>query len=61
MKPLPNDPIVDEIRTIRQKHAAHFNYDLKEIFRDIQTQQESTGRRFVRFPARPVEPLLSTG
>ena len=49
----PNDPLVDEVRAARQKHAAQFSYDLNEIFRDIQAQQQSSGRKFVRYPARP--------
>ena len=34
-----NDPIVDEVRAVRDAHAARFNYDLEAIFRDIQEQQ----------------------
>ena len=29
------DPIVEEVRKIRQEHAAKFNYDLKAICEDI--------------------------
>lgn len=25
------DPIVEEVRAIRQKHAARFNYDIKKL------------------------------
>jgi len=52
----PSDPIVDEIRAVRQKHAAQFGYDLKAIFRDIQAQQQATGREYVRHPARRAMP-----
>jgi hypothetical protein len=31
-----NDEIIDEVRAIREAHAARFNYDLKAIFTDIQ-------------------------
>jgi hypothetical protein len=27
-----NDPIVDEVRRVRDEYAARFNYDLDEIF-----------------------------
>lgn len=30
-----NDPIVDEVRRVRDAHAARSNYDLDAIFRDI--------------------------
>ena len=47
------DPI-DEIRAARDEHAARFNYDVKEIFRDIQAQQEASGREYVRLLPRRV-------
>jgi len=49
-----DDPIVDEVRAAREKHAAKFEYDLKEIFRDIKARQEASGRKYVQFPSRPV-------
>ena len=48
------DPIVAEVRAARDQHAARFGYDLKEIFRDIQARQESSGRKYVRYASRPV-------
>ena len=48
------DPIIDELRAVRDKHAARFNYDVEEIFRDIQAQQEASGREYVRLPPRRV-------
>ena len=48
------DPIIDEIRAARDEHAARFNYDVKEIFRDIQAQQEASGREYVRLLPRRV-------
>ncbi len=44
-----NDPIVDEVRRIREEHAARFNYDLWAIFRDIKEQQARSGLHFVSF------------
>jgi hypothetical protein len=54
MKPPSNDPIIDEVRATREKHAAKFDYDLKEIFRDIKARQEVSGRKYVQYPARQV-------
>lgn len=34
-----DDPIVDEVRRIRDAYAARFNYDLDAIFRDIKEQE----------------------
>jgi len=51
-----NDPIVDEVRRIRDAHAAMFNYDLDAIFRDIKEQEKRSGLKFVSFPPRRTEP-----
>jgi hypothetical protein len=51
-----NDPIVDEVRRVRDAHAARFNYDLDAIFRDIKEQEQKSGRQFVSFAPRKVEP-----
>jgi len=59
-----NDPIVDEVRRIRDAHAARFNYDLDAIFLDIKEQEKKSGREFVSFPPRriePPQPLQPTG
>lgn len=59
-----NDPIVDEVRKVRDAHAARFNYDLDAIFRDIKEQEKKSGRKFVCFPPRKAEspqPLQPTG
>ena len=54
-----SDPIIAEIRAIRDEHAARFNYDVRAIFKDIQAQQRASGRTYVRYPARP--PRLELG
>jgi hypothetical protein len=46
------DPIMDEIRRIRDEYAASFDYDLKRIVHDIQRQQRESGREFVTLPPR---------
>ena len=48
-----NDPIVDEVRRIRDAHAARFNYDLDAIFRDIKERERKSGHKFVNGIARP--------
>jgi hypothetical protein len=50
-----NDPIVDEVRRVRDAHAAQFNYDLDAIFRDIKEHEKQSGRKFVTFPPRRSE------
>jgi hypothetical protein len=50
-----NDPIVDEVRRIRDAHAARFDYDLDAIFRDVKEQEQKSGRKFVSFAATRAE------
>jgi hypothetical protein len=51
-----NDPIVDEVRRIRDAHAARFNYDLDSIFQDIKEQERKSKLKFVAPPTERVEP-----
>ena len=61
-----NDPIVDEVRGIRDAHAAKFNYDPDAIFRDIKEQEKRSGRKYVSFvddsvaPSQTLQPSGST-
>ncbi len=47
-----NDPIVDEVRRVRDAHAARFNYDLDAIFQDIKEREMNSGLVFVQGVAR---------
>ena len=49
------DPIVEEVRRIRDEHAASFNYDLRAIVADLQKRQASSDRPVVSFPPRRPE------
>ncbi len=51
-----NDPIVDEVRRVRDAHAARFNYDLDAIFQDIKQQEKKSGHKFVFGVSRPAVP-----
>ncbi len=49
------DLIVQEIRDLRDQHAAQFEFDPKRILADIEQldrQAQAQGRRYVRFPPR---------
>jgi hypothetical protein len=43
-----NDPIVNEVRRIRDAHAVRFNYDLDAIFQDIKERERKSGLKFVQ-------------
>ncbi len=53
-----DDPIVAEVRRIREEHAAKFGYDLKAIYEDLKRRQAASGRKYVNFPPRRVKPTL---
>jgi hypothetical protein len=41
------DPIVAEVRAIREKLAAKFGFDVKAIFADLRRRQGSLGGRLI--------------
>jgi hypothetical protein len=43
-----NDPIVDEVRKIRERLAEKHNFDLGAIFEDLRKHQSTVGKRLVR-------------
>ena len=62
-----NDPIVDEVRRIRDEYATRFNYDLDLMYLDIKKREKERGLVFVDGvacqrmlnPARqPIEPTV---
>lgn len=53
---MSKDPIVEEIRTIREQHAKRFGYALDAIFGDIKQQEQSNPKKAVSFPSKPVSP-----
>ena len=52
MGTIQTDPIIAEVRAIRDEYAARFGYDVSAIFRDIKSMQNASGRVFIRHPAR---------
>ena len=41
------DPIVAEVREVREKLAAKFGFDVKAIFADLRKRQGSVGTRLI--------------
>ncbi len=52
MKTMHTDPIIDELRAVRDEHAARCGYDIEAIFRDIRAREEASVRDYVSRPAR---------
>lgn len=46
------DPIVEEIRKIREEHAARFDYDLDAIVADIKSREHEGPYKVVSLPSR---------
>jgi hypothetical protein len=46
------DPIVAEVRKVRQKIAAKFNYDIRAICEDARKREGKDGRPVVSPPRR---------
>jgi hypothetical protein len=49
------DPVVKEVREIREKYAANLGHDLEAIYEDIRIRQAKSGRKLVSLPPRKPE------
>jgi hypothetical protein len=49
------DPIVEEVREIRDELAKKFDYDLNRIFEHMRQQQAEGGRKVVCLQPKPVD------
>ena len=47
-----SDAVIDELRAVREEHAARHGYDIKAIFREIRAKERASGRDYVRYPPR---------
>ena len=56
MKTPQSDPVIAEVRAVREQHAARFDYDVRAIFRDLRARQEASSRKYVRYPSRSTVP-----
>ncbi|MCG6534647.1 MAG: hypothetical protein L7F78_08170 [Syntrophales bacterium LBB04] len=49
------DPIVEEVRKIRDAHAAQYDYDLKAIYQAVKQEEALGGRTFVKLPPKRIK------
>ena len=47
------DPIVEEVRRIRDAYAAQFDYDLEAIYEDLKAKEQADSRTYVSFASKP--------
>lgn len=53
------DPIVEQVREVRNKHAQRFNFDLHAICKDLRKKEKKCGHPIKSLPPKPV--LKGTG
>jgi hypothetical protein len=46
------DPIVEEVRKVRDALAARFNYDLNALFDHLKELERTSGRKYVSYPPK---------
>ncbi len=49
------DAIVEEVRKIREEHAARFGYDLRAIYDDLKETERRSGRKVVSLPPKRLQ------
>lgn len=50
------DPIIAEIRAVREARAARFNYDVRAMFEDLRAMKATSDREYITLPPKPVTP-----
>jgi hypothetical protein len=48
-----DDPIVDEVRRVREQYAKQFAYDLGAMADDLRKREQEHRERLVTFPPKP--------
>lgn len=54
------DPIVGEVRQIREAHAAQFKFDLRAIYLALKEAEQKSRRKKVSFPPKRITPVKET-
>jgi hypothetical protein len=53
------DPIVEEVRQVREEHAEKFAHDLRAIYEDLKATEKQGGRRVVSLLPKRSKPRES--
>lgn len=54
MRTTKTDPVIAEVRAVRDGFAARADYDMSAIFQRIREMQDESGREYVEYPARRI-------
>lgn len=52
------DPVVEEVRAIRDEYARQFDYDIEAICRDLMAREGHCGHEVVSLPPKRVHSTL---
>lgn len=55
-----DDPIVAEVRKIREEYAAQFKFDLQALCRALKEREQQDARPKVSFPPKPAKLVRKT-
>lgn len=55
-----SDMIIEEIRHVRETHAAQFDYDLDAIYADIKQREKDSQRHYVTLAPKHYVTVLKT-
>lgn len=55
---MQSDPIVTEIRRLRELRASRFNFDVRRIVKDAQERDAAGDRKVIRLPPRRPMPQV---
>ncbi len=51
------DEIVEEVRRVREEHAAKFDHDIEAIIEDARKRQGASDRKEASFPPKKPQPI----
>lgn len=55
------DPIVEEVRRVRERHAAKYRYDLDAICQVLKEEERRSRRKLVSLPPKKPQPWAKAG
>jgi len=56
---MSRDPIVEEVRKIREAYAAQFNFDLEAMSRDLKERERNSDHPVVSLLPKRIKPVAS--
>ena len=56
-----DDPIVEEVRRVREEYAKQFDFDIRAMADDLRKREQQHSDRLVSFPAKPAGRKTSAG